>query len=691
MVQIRHYKESGPNRKGSCADGNCYYSNYLHLSGVIREHTDLSNSGDVRIKKGEVIGYSGESGIGHTGVCQPDTADGVEGGFDHLHFEFRDGGIKQMHAIHPLRVLPYPETTAATGLTVNSVDTADPSDYQVDLTVLLPPGELDLNRVEVAIYDGSNGSLLGEHAFDMNQWTYDFTAGEDGPTDTRILDTAPKYDGLYDGDCSLDTCPDRVHVRPSAFTFNPPTDTYQIDFTFFGLEGPVAGGPARVEVRAIDVLGNNNAVTYLTGSANDAPVANAQSVVTAEDTDKAITLTASDPDGDSLTYSVVTSPANGNLTGSAPNLNYAPDPDFNGPDNFSFKVNDGTVDSPHATVSIAVTPVNDPPVSAFTYVCSYLVCTFDGADSTDLEGSITNYAWAFGDGSVGSGTTPTHSYAGAGTYTVTLTVTDNEGAVAEASQQVTVTDLVQRPPILYFSLSDDGNVGGLSVSNHDIVAFDGTNFSLYFDGSDVGLGDSFRLDAFSIDQSLGEILMSSSRSGTLPGISGEVDDSDIVKFTGASLGDTTSGTFSLYFDASDVGLTEFGEDVDALELLPDGRLLVSTSRSFEVPGVSGKDEDIIVFTPTSLGSNTSGTWELYFDGGDVGLGKGSEDVDGLAVDGSGKIHLSTRGKFAVPGVRGRGEDVFEFDPTNGTFNAALPLDGSLYGLSGNNVWAIDLP
>src|SRR5262249_25066600 len=73
------------------------------------------------------------------------------------------------------------------------------------------------------------------------------------------------------------------------------------------------------------------------------------------------TLSALDVDGDSLTYSV-TPPAHGTLTGLAPNLIYHPAPNYNGPDSFTFKANDGHVDSAVASVSINVVPVNDPPV-----------------------------------------------------------------------------------------------------------------------------------------------------------------------------------------------------------------------------------------------------------------------------------------------------------------------------------------
>src|SRR6185295_5303422 len=97
---------------------------------------------------------------------------------------------------------------------------------------------------------------------------------------------------------------------------------------------------------------------------NDAPVANAQAVVTDEDTAKAITLSATDAEGSPLTYTVVAPPAHGTLSGTAPALTYTPAANYNGPDSFTFKANDGTLDSTVATVSITVTAVDDAPVAA---------------------------------------------------------------------------------------------------------------------------------------------------------------------------------------------------------------------------------------------------------------------------------------------------------------------------------------
>ncbi|BCX48631.1 hypothetical protein HAHE_25390 [Haloferula helveola] len=104
-------------------------------------------------------------------------------------------------------------------------------------------------------------------------------------------------------------------------------------------------------------------VSITVNSLNDPPVADGQDVETDEDVALPITLTASDADLDVLSFTIHTDPANGSLSGTAPDLTYTPDPDFHGADSFTFLVNDGLVDSAVATIDITVNSVNDPPVA----------------------------------------------------------------------------------------------------------------------------------------------------------------------------------------------------------------------------------------------------------------------------------------------------------------------------------------
>jgi hypothetical protein len=106
---------------------------------------------------------------------------------------------------------------------------------------------------------------------------------------------------------------------------------------------------------------------------NAAPIAEPQTVSTVEDTAKTITLTGSDADQDILNYVVVEGPKFGKLSGTSPNLTYLPNRDYFGPDEFTFKVNDGSEDSQPVTVSISIAAVNDPP--SFTLASSNIVAS----------------------------------------------------------------------------------------------------------------------------------------------------------------------------------------------------------------------------------------------------------------------------------------------------------------------------
>jgi len=282
------------------------------------------------------------------------------------------------------------------------------------------------------------------------------------------------------------------------------------------------------------------------------------------------------------------------------------------------------------------------------------------------------------------------------TFYVTDRAVDNDINPNENDGKIWEVSLPASPPSsnpLYLSLTSSGAVVGETFADEDIMKFDGVTWSQFFDGSDVGVSTS-DLFAFSIVDS-DTILMSFNTVLTLNGIS--VTPRDVVSFEATSLGSVTSGTFSMYLNGIDVGLDVTAENIDSVSLLPDGRVLISTTGSPSVPGVSGKDEDILAFTPTSLGDVTSGSWAMYFDGSDVGLATTSgEDIDALDVTSNGNIYLSALGDFAVTGVSGFDEDVFICMPssigsvTACNYSPSLYFDGSTWGLDANDVDAFDI-
>ena len=111
---------------------------------------------------------------------------------------------------------------------------------------------------------------------------------------------------------------------------------------------------------AIIILSTTTIVPTVSAASglNSPPIAYDQTVSINENTQVNINLTASDPERDSLTFSILTPPVNGTLSGRLPYLIYTPNVNYNGFDSFTFKANDGGLDSNIATVSITINHVN---------------------------------------------------------------------------------------------------------------------------------------------------------------------------------------------------------------------------------------------------------------------------------------------------------------------------------------------
>jgi hypothetical protein len=202
---------------------------------------------------------------------------------------------------------------------------------------------------------------------------------------------------------------------------------------------PPAGSLTTIGLRVTDNLGATDTDTA-TVNINGLPTANNQGpVVTPEDTPVNITLTGSDPENQPLTFTVTNNPSNGSIDCTGANCTYTPNNDYNGADSFTFKVNDGSVDSiSDGTVSITVNPVNDAPIAndqgpVVTTEDTPVDFTLTGSDpeGQPLTFSVTNNPSNGSIDCTGADCTytPNNNYNGVDSFTFKV----NDGSVDSAS------------------------------------------------------------------------------------------------------------------------------------------------------------------------------------------------------------------------------------------------------------------
>jgi hypothetical protein len=200
---------------------------------------------------------------------------------------------------------------------------------------------------------------------------------------------------------------------------------------------------------------------------NTPPVAQPQSVTAAENTARAITLTASDADGDPLTYTVVSGPSHGTLSGSGANRTYTPFTRYEGADSFTVKANDGQADSNVAAVSITVIDVTAPAAQGQSVSTPVNTARPITLTATDADGDSLSYAVVSGpahgtlSGSGASRTyTPFVNYVGPDSFTFKA----NDGSLDSnvATVSITVTQ-GQSGNVIVNPGFETGNFSGWTV------------------------------------------------------------------------------------------------------------------------------------------------------------------------------------------------------------------------------------
>ena len=272
------------------------------------------------------------------------------------------------------------------------------------------------------------------------------TTNEDSPLSTLLTGTDIDGDALT---YAVATQPANGTVviddaTTGAYTYTPNADYNGMDsFSFTANDGTTDSAPATVSITVTPV--------------NDAPVAADDNLSTQEDTANSGTLAAADVDGDAVTYAIATQPANGVVvlddatTGA---YTYTPNADYNGMDSFSFTANDGAVDSAPATITIAISPVNDVPVAAdASETTNEDVALSSTLTGMDIDGDALTYAIAtqpangvvvLDDATTGAYTyTPNADYNGMDSFS--FTVNDGTTDAQPATVSITVTPVNDAP------------------------------------------------------------------------------------------------------------------------------------------------------------------------------------------------------------------------------------------------------
>ena len=204
---------------------------------------------------------------------------------------------------------------------------------------------------------------------------------------------------------ALGTVVSAAAIANGDLTFTPQANANGIGYSSLGFQVQDNGGTSD---GGIDLDPIPNAITFNVTPVNDAPVAAADSYSTNEDTPLVVAAAGvlandTDVEGDSLSAVLATGPSNGIVTLNGDgSFTYTPNANFNGSDSFSYKANDGSLDSGVATVSITVSAVNDAPVataeSYSTNEDTPLVVAAAGvlANDTDVDGDSLSVVLATG-------------------------------------------------------------------------------------------------------------------------------------------------------------------------------------------------------------------------------------------------------------------------------------------------------
>lgn len=202
----------------------------------------------------------------------------------------------------------------------------------------------------------------------MEAWSPYNPAGYDGTPDSEFTFFASAADDVrlarlewdFDGDGNVDAT--KPVIGKAAKLVNA-TFSFGIEGTFYPQVRAVDGAGIKSPWAKYSIAGKDAPLPLKVAASNLPPRAENMTVATEQGKALAITLKASDEDGDKIAFSVVSGPSHGKLAGDAPELTYTPDASYVGADLFTFKATDGVQESRPATVLISIVTTSPSPSS----------------------------------------------------------------------------------------------------------------------------------------------------------------------------------------------------------------------------------------------------------------------------------------------------------------------------------------
>jgi len=196
---------------------------------------------------------------------------------------------------------------------------------------------------------------------------------------------------------------------------------------------------------------------------------------------------------------------------------------------------------------------------------------------------------------------------------------------------------------LVFSTSGDANIGGVYMDNDDLVEYSPATdaATTILNGDDFFQNDEDINALGQLDN--GNVIFSTSGNARIGSLN--IDDDDVVVYN------PSTGAADIYFSGSH--FLSGNEDADAVCVLSNGHIVLSTTGNATIGSLSFSDGDLVEYNP-GTGTAIRLFSESKFDG--------NEDIDGVQVFDDGVIVFSTTSNAEIDGLQFTPADLVAYDP-----------------------------